>query len=293
MPLLNHDQTILVTLKAFGDFVIAANVASRFFCGNQGLEIVAGNYTRDLAEAMGVDHITNFIGGEGMHDVPSIYNIRKDGLVNAGRSLVHFRKEIGQLPVGAPLIFDRLGWRERIIGSGYPLREIPRSVKNIYLGYSEILMSLGFEENKAFVRKDVSFIRRVLIIPGARSVQRIIPSDVLINISERLLVKGVECKIILFEGEYDHIANRTCVEKIPRNFISLVDKIKSADLIVSADSLPAHLGEFCNIPVFVFTPIPDWTIYWLPKSAYQTNAMSTFKSSDIFFAWLDKNFPKI
>ena len=69
-------------------------------------------------------------------------------------------------------------------------------------------------------------------------------------------------------------------------FDSLVKSIKEFDLIVSADSLPAHIAEYFGINVFVFSPVDNH--YWLPKSAFLNGAYAKFDEVIKFKKWLSR-----
>ncbi len=125
-----------------------------------------------------------------------------------------------------------------------------------------------------------------MIIPGARVQFKNIPISVISRALKILENREIDCSVITFVGENLDVPLDSNIVVLPRDFGSLISSIKSADLVLSADSLPAHLSFYLNIPVFVFTPIPAWTIKWLPLSAYRSKAFADFSDETAFRNWL-------
>lgn len=280
----------IVTLKAFGDFLIACNAARSLMehMPSESVSIIAGSHVRPLAEALNIpsDRIL-YISDAVSSDVPAIFDARKHGAFAALKSLINIRRQINCLQPDIELVFDYLGWRERLIGSGKELHGLPVFAENIYVAYDLFFESIG-SASKSEELLPVINISRAIIIPGARMDFRIIPHAVILDIYRQLECHGIEVKVILLEGEEIDVPKDLIVEVVPRNFSSLVSSIRDSNFVVSADSLPAHLSAFLGVPVFVFTPIPDWTSYWLPKSAFLNKGMATFAELEPFRCWLEK-----
>lgn len=108
----------IITLKAFGDFVIACCATSRVQSAN-GMDapaIVAGEHVRSLASALGLEKTIHFIGDDSWSDVPAAFDVRKRGVLSAMRSLQNLRHRLDALPSSMDFVFDHSGWRERFIG---------------------------------------------------------------------------------------------------------------------------------------------------------------------------------
>jgi hypothetical protein len=279
----------IVTIKAFGDFTIAAKVARdyRSLNATRGINIVAGEHVRSLACALGIEHNINFIGEQFLTDVPAIFDIKNRGVTQALKSIKYLRKGIAKSFLSSELVFDRLGWRERILGLGRTTHGLCRN-KNIYIEYEDFFESRGYKKEIKSI-KQTKFINRIVVIPSARMPHRRLQKSLMTEIVNELNRRGLEVEVVLIEGEVVDIIDNTKVKKIPREFEFLINSIKSADLLISADSLPAHLAAFFDIPVFVFTPTPNWSNYWLPKSAYNTIGMASFNVTSQFYTWLNEN----
>jgi hypothetical protein len=278
----------IVTLKAFGDFVIACS-ASRRVQSTVGMNIptvVAGEHVRSLASALGLDRTVQFIGDDSWTDVPAAFDARKRGVLSALRSLKNLRNRIDALPTSMELVFDHLGWRERFIGQGRLLQSLSGESGNIYLAYDKFFESLGYGILKVCpeIKHAVS---RAIIIPGARMRHRQIPAPVLAELAAELRQRCINSSVVVLEGESIDLPAGIHVKKLPRNFGELVAAVKDSDLVISADSLPSHLSEFLDVPVFVSTPSPK--PYWLPRSAYLTNGWATFADIQPLRSWLNNN----
>lgn len=280
----------IVTLKAFGDFLIACNAARVLEAhnSNQPISIIAGSHVRPLADALNIPNDrVEYISDSVSSDVPAIFDVRKQGAFSALKSLGGIWRQINLLHPDVELVFDCLGWRERLIGFGRKIHGLPKFAENIYVGYDLFFESIGCASiSEEF--PSVINISRAIIIPGARMDFRIIPTSVILNIYRELERRGIDVRVILLEGEEIDVPLELTIEVVPRSFSSLVSSIQDSSFVVSADSLPAHLSAFLGIPAFVFTPIPDWTLYWLPKSAFLTKGMATFVDLEPFRYWLDK-----
>lgn len=281
----------IVTLKAYGDFVIACNAARVLQTSIQSepISIIAGSHVQPLAEALEIpiDRVF-YISDSVSSDVPAIFDARKRGLFSALKSLINVRCQINCLHPDSDLVFDSLGWRERLIGLGRKIHGLPGFAKNIYIGYDHFFESIGYLPRSEDFPSAIN-ISRAIIIPGARMGFRIIPRSVILNIYKELKSHGIEVKVVLLEGEKIEVSQGLATEVVPRNFSALVSSVKDSDFVVSADSLPAHLSSLLGIPAFVFTPIPAWTSYWLPKPTFLTNGMATFDDMEPFRYWLNKH----
>jgi hypothetical protein len=280
----------IVNFKAFGDFLIAVTVARCLKTNNSlsPISLIAAPHHKELADALKisepkVEYISNVVSS----DVPAIYDLKKQGLIAGFKSLRNIRRLVDRLPHDAELIFDNFGWRERIIANGRRACQLPSSVNNIYLAYDLLFKNMGYLIDSKSLSPSVN-ITRALIVPGARMNFRVIPSLIISKIYNELAARGIEVQVVLLAGEKIEVPRNLRIKVIPRSFTALIDLIKSSDIVVSADSLPSHLSAYLDVPNFVFSPIPKWSSYWLPRTTYLSQGMATFSNADPFRAWLDK-----
>lgn len=278
----------IVTLKAFGDFVIACSASRRVQSANGVLApiVIAGEHIRSLALALNVDREIQFIGDDSWSDVPAAFDVRRCGVLSALRSLQNLRDLLNTQSSGMDLIFDHSGWRERFIAGRRFFHSLSLKSGNIYLAYDQLFESLGYEILRTSF-EITHAISRVIIIPGARMRHKQIPTHVLLELAAELRQRCINTSVVVLEGESIDLPAGIHVKRVPRNFGELVAAVKNSDLVISADSLPGHLSEFLGIPVFVSTPSPN--PYWLPQSAYLTNGWATFADIQPLRNWLNNN----
>ena len=274
----------LVCLKSYGDFVIALRSVQRLSQQHHGdlPELVAGTHLRALADALPVTSTVRFVGDPAQTHVPAAYDLRRFGVAAALRSLIGLRQDLGGGGRSDIRLFDRVGWRERMLAGGSQLRGLP-AVPNIYLAYAHYFEGHGLVVSPSLpLRRQTGL--KALVFPASRVNRKVLPRDVINGALSQLRSLGYAAEVLLLEGEQVDLPPNALVNRQPRNFPSLVDAICGADLVVSADSLPAHLGEFFGIPTFVISPQPNE--YWLPEAAFATRGWCTFNDAAGLSRWV-------
>lgn len=281
----------IVTLKSFGDFVIACNAVMnlRLSCENFAIGIIAGEHVRSLAMALGFNDGIEYIGEYGSVEVPSAFDIRKRGLVAGLISIIKLRSSLSKVPNIEP-IFDSIGWREILIGYGRTTHALPSDISNIYLAYDHFFKSQGCLTLNNNVQISRGY-KRAIIIPGSRVSSKIIPSSAIDSYVYELKRFGIQVHIGVLDGELFDLPQGVDVLKIPRNFNALFSAIIMSDLVISADSLSGHVSEFYNIPVFVSTGKEN--TYWLPRSSYLSGGWAIFGNEGCFRGWLERGLNNI
>jgi hypothetical protein len=274
-------------LKAFGDFVIALSVVRRVLphAGYLPPSIVAGRHLSALATALCAAPFVGFIGDDTWADVPAAFDVGKHGKVSALRSLLDLRRRLALLDNGCSLVFDRLGWCERFVGGRRSLIGLPRDGENIYLAYERVLSDLGYAlaAKETFSNRP---LKHAIIVPGSRIARKTVPARVIAVIHAELSRRGIQPVVITLEGETVEVPSGVRLLALPRSFDVLVATLRATDMVISADSLSAHLGEYHGLPTFVATPAPNR--YWLPQSAFSLNGWATFDDCSRFSLWLER-----
>ncbi len=283
----------IVTLKAFGDFVIACGSARAVQAGANRPQVVAGEYVRPLAAALGVESEVRFIGtqhGAPWTDVPAVFDVRKRGLPAAVRSLFELRAILGQLPPAWNLVFDHAGPRERLLCSHHPFHSLSKEMGNVYLAYRQFFTQQRLTVTPhTIARQFVPY--NALLVPGARMRHRVLPPAVIEQACHTLRERGCAVTVVLLEGEDIPLPEKIRPVRLPRSFQNLVAVMRESDLVITADSLPAHLGEYLQIPQFTFIPTPK--DYMLPQFAYEAKGWTTFDQTPYFSRWLDAALPTL
>jgi ADP-heptose:LPS heptosyltransferase len=278
--------TTIVTLKAFGDFLIAYRALLNAHAINPAadIQLLAGEHVKPLGLALGVQNAhVHYVGGSTLKDVPAAFDARRHGLWAAWRSLVALRQAVHSAqPVHRQLVFDRLGMREQFIGGGRLCLALPRAAPNIYLAYDEYFM-VSPPSAKRF---EVGTARRALIVAASRVPRKVLPREVIAQVHQQLADRGVAAQVLLLEGEQVEVPRSVGLVRLPRQFSALVARLRETDIIVSADSLPAHIGEHLGKPTFVISPAPN--PYWLPRAAFLEGGHGVFGNLENLEKWLDQ-----
>jgi hypothetical protein len=285
------DPVALVTLKSYGDFLIAyrALLNSIKLMPERSVVIITGRHIHSLAEALEVpNEVIKYVGDISLKDVPPAFDVRRCGLIAAAKSLISLRMQVHDLarPLHT-LIFDRLGAREKFIAGRFPVDVLPATSDNIYLAYDNLLGNYPFIGNCDLSHIKLN-LKEALIVPASRIERKVLPKAVIFDLYQQLKEFGVNSRVLLLEGECVNVPPQVPVNTIPRQFSALISALKKSDLVVSADSLPAHLGDYLDRPTFVVSPQPNH--YWLPRTAYRQSACAHFEDLSPFKNWLQKYF---
>ena len=271
------DKVCFLQVKAFGDFVIAAAAVERVRAVDRSRVIMAtGEHLRPLSDAiMPPVPVVELATAE--TGVPSIFDVRRNGLRAAIRSAWNVRRAIARAPLGdgAVILMDHIGPRERFIIGDHPAAGFRDGTDNIYTGYETMLVDAGF--TLVPIAKPVARKRqRIGIFPGSRIAAKNLSPDLVARVLTQAKRDGVEAELFLLDGERPDLERGNLPHTlVPRQFSALYEAIRGVDMVVSADSLPAHLAERAGVDVFVFTPRPN--PFWMPPSVIRENRWGLFE----------------
>jgi len=282
-------RCFVVSLKAFGDFVIALRTIRAI----QGLTtndtppgLLAGEHLRQLAEALGVEQQVSFVPSGSAF--PAAFDFKRRGPLQGLASVLRLRNSLRHLPGDCGLIFDALGWRENFIAAAYR-RQAYVSAPNVYIACADTLRSLGFEIPRNNPVAAPPLNRAPLrgmarIFPSSRKTDKCIPAAVTARLVRQLGQAGLACEVIELAGEAVELTPELPIRRLERNFGTLIEAVRGSDLVVSADSLPGHLADYFAVPAYIISPIEN--SYWLPLSCFVDNAWSLFQDEQSFAGWL-------
>lgn len=283
----SHLSATIVTLKAYGDFLIAYSAMSRAIVDNPAVDIrlLAGEHVRSLGLALGVPEAkVEYVGGSALKDVPAAFDVSRRGLWAAGRSLLSLRGAVHGSQFGRrELLFDRLGPRERLISGGGQCVALPPEAPNIYLAYDAHFL-VGADLSPRL--KVIGGVRRAVIVPASRVARKVLPASVIATVHQQLVEREITPHVLLLEGEQVEVPQSIDLVRVPRDFSTLISCLREADIVVSADSLPAHIGEHLGKPTFVISPTPN--PYWLPMHAFLQGGHAVFNDPGNLSNWLDR-----
>ncbi len=271
---------LFCSLKSYGDLVIASNFLRRLDPREYGL--LAGSHLHPLLQALRFEGSLSFLNTGS--SVPAFFDVSKCGYNNALRSIFQLRKRIkaSMSDKRDILVFDTLGVRQRYLAWPSRVEQISQGEPNIYLDYYRYL---GIPYDQKFMQ-DID-ISKVVIFPDSRIKEKIIPDQLLISICRENSTRGILTRIIKVGLPEPLPALAGCDVKWIDGFDKLIQEVVSAEAIVSADTLPAHLAEYYDIPTFVFTPKPN--DYWMPLTAYLYKQYSGFDDLSRYQMWVKRN----
>ena len=254
-------------VKAFGDLVIAAaSLRSLPAPELSRCRLVICPYLKDLAQVLspGCEIV---VLGTSDSSVPAAFNLKQEGLLMGLKSLLILRGAVERIMPDSTLVMTTIGIRERFIVGKNSYRKIP-TANNVYLGYQMFIdqsfpslitltPSLAIEKVR---------LTRILICPYSRVNSKNLPLQVVIELAAICEEACLDFEILLLEGEHFEHPKLPFKRVIPRRFDALSAALSECAAVISADSLPAHLAEYCGTPTFVVSPIEN--CYWFPKSVF-------------------------
>lgn len=143
---------------------------------------------------------------------------------------------------------------------------------NVYDSYARLVgVNLGA---LYFSAPELPLHPRILILPESRKRTKMLAPSLVTAIASRCLEKGAGVKTAFFKkilfatpGEQDvHV-----------HFIDLIRLIQEADLVLTADSLPAHLAQFMAKPHLIIYP-NTVSAEWLTPYAREHHMYATFST---------------
>jgi hypothetical protein len=270
-----HYPISLVSLKSFGDFIVARWALRKLDTTARKVSIIIGDHLKELDAVLGIYPNTYCIphreGG-----VPAIYDINKLGISRGILSAFNLRRHLIELnlPSKSILIFDKVGLRERFIASAYPRRDLPKA-KNIYLAYQQLLGLEGGIASQPTSVGQVVLSKSVGIFPGSRVPAKTLPESVIKNLVHACVSQGMRSTVFILDGEGTNLPlSLESVTILPRRFDAMASAVRSMDAVITADSMPAHMAEYFGKPVFVVSPVPNE--YWLPLSCIASSRWALF-----------------
>ena len=270
----NSTSLALVSLKSFGDFIIARWALRQVDTTASAVTLLMGEHLAELDAVLGSAPSARSIR-HGEDGVPALFDVKKTGLRRGLVSALRLRNLLRSLrmPLGTTLVFDRIGARERFIAASAPIRALPSS-ENVYLAYGALF---GIPAN-TFVSSPLRLppaTPSIGIFPDSRIAAKTLPAHVVSSLVDICREHGRKVDVFRLEGEgHDLRADATPVTLVPRRFSAMAQAVRSVDVVISADSMPAHMAEYFDRPVFVLSPVAN--PYWLPLSCFVSKRWSLF-----------------
>lgn len=274
-------QVCLLQVKSFGDLVIAVSAVERVAAPDRSrVSVAIGRHLASLWEALApavgaIDLDTRESG------VPALFDVRKHGVRAALRSAFDLRRAIARVPIPSEtlMLLDRVNLRERFILSHRHTAAIPEGAGNIYAGYAQLLSEAGLRLESPRSAPALPPPTTAGIFPGSRLAEKNLPADLVAGIMDELKARNIVPRLFLLDGERPDLeASDLPYERVPRQFTAMLEAVAASPVVISADSLPAHLAERRGAKTFVFTPRQN--DFWMPPSVLRHARWSLFDDAE-------------
>ena len=126
-------------------------------------------------------------------------------------------------------------------------------------------------------------VREVVVFPDSRQAAKRIPESTLRTLVDINAAAGVKTRIARVrspESGYVDAPGESTLWGLP----ALVNTVRDAEVIVSADSLPGHLAEYFERPVFILTPQANEPL--MPLSVLLHHRWGRFDAMDAYQRWI-------
>jgi len=267
MTHVNRNCIAVASAKSYGDFVIAHSILSTVTGTDVSrIRLIACPHVRDL-EAVLPRRVPVTWVDTAESNVPALFDVKKRGAWAAARSALRLRREFKKARRDREILaFDAIGLRERFIAGGWPAVMVGNKAANIYHAYSRFLSEHHVEVRAAAASPAPAGARRAGIFPESRLARKQLSAEVVARILDGIAAAGIDASVFIMDGDSTSSRESPSVVAIPRSFASLGAALRSVDLVISADSLPAHLGEYYSRRVFVASLYPNE--FWLPPACF-------------------------
>lgn len=255
----------VVSVKGLGDLVIALTCFEQISpLGRSRIRFLLGEHLRPLWQALAPPFATAPLPHPD-RAAAALFQVHSRRFSDVARSAVGLRRAIRDAhDPAATLLFDEFDIRHRFLSFGMAARGLaPRD--NLYRAWSDFLIDEGLTGTEA-PAVPVAQGKRLHIFPGARETDRRFPPALLHDLVGLAVKAGLSPRIFTVAGEMPHLAGSDLpVEEMPREFAATITAVSSADRVISADSMTAHLSEYRSRPVYVLAPVEKY--FWLPLSS--------------------------
>jgi hypothetical protein len=251
----------LVFLRSFGDFTIAISVLRKssilegyVFYASKHLEPLYIDLKRSLPD---IDLNIHFIDLEIKKKVFGFFTNKHSIELHSFRELMNLRRWVRGMSNG-DVYFEqrRKQWMiAPYMGKTFPY--IHKKSRNIYQSYFQ---HFGVAQGLLSIHNPArSELKKILVLPESRKPSKSFKPLFIHQLTKSLLGQGFEVTTGFFKKLPFQTEGKVAVHVA---FAELIHLIKEADLVVTADSLPAHLAQLLGKPHFVYyeaKPNQEWT----------------------------------
>lgn len=265
---------------AFGDFLIDCHFMR---LARPGRQLLAASYLRPLAEAIEYSGPIRYFDMSAKDIPPSLFNARRASLAAIWGSLVRMRRGILDATDERDVVtVPHRDIRWRLACAPRRMNALRRKHENIYLAYCA---HLGLDIERLVIPIDTT-CRELLIFPDSRQTSKQIPESTLNAVTAANTRAGIRTVIIRARPP-DPVRVDPDGEFSLWGLPALVESIRNAEAIVSADSLPGHLAEYFKRPAFILTPYANESM--MPLSVLLRQRWCRFDDLSAYERWINQD----
>ena len=263
----------LVFLRSFGDFTIAISVLRKssilegyVFYASKHLEPLYIDLKNSLPD---IDLNIHFIDLEIKKKVFGFFTNKHSIELHSFRELMNLRRWVRDEGLGVEEFRGLEGGRTQLffeqrrkqwmiapyMGKTFPY--IHKKSRNIYQSYFQ---HFGVEQSLLSIHNPArSELKKILVLPESRKPSKSFKPLFIHQLTKSLLGQGFEVTTAFFKKLPFQTEGKVAVHVA---FADLIHLINESDLVVTADSLPAHLAQLLGKPHFVYyeaKPNQEWT----------------------------------
>jgi len=262
---------------AFGDFLIDCCFLRRVGAAHR---ILAASYLRPLAEAIDYKGPLSYFEMPAQDVPPSVFNVRKASLREMVSSLRRLRTGI----ITSTLPVDKINVPHSDIR--WSLTCAPRRIYALRLPHENIY--LAYCNHFGLAPKDLvvpmpAHIREVIVFPDSRQPSKQVPESTLRALLNINALAGLRTRVVRVRPP-EAGRKEAPGECSLWGLSALVQAVREAELIVSADSLPGHLAEYFERPVFILTPLANEPL--MPLSVILNQRWARFDTMETYQRWI-------
>jgi len=266
---------IFLCLKSYGDFVIQL-YAIKNFNGSKNVDgILITKHLKPLSDALSFGIKVLIVGDR--KNYPAIFNLKSSNLLKILSDYIYYIFIFSsKCYKNFLIILDSYTIRYSIVLFNNNVQFLPSS-KNIYLAYADFLncKKVQFSTNKKCIRKKNTPTIVGIFVDSRVDIKRIRDSS--LSLIVKLLSEYDTVVRVFFYAKsknQDYRPLMGCSYEWYSSFEKLISNLTAVDIVISSDSVTAHLAELFEKPVYVILPYRN--DYWLPLSSYISNSCCTF-----------------
>ena len=249
----------IVFLRSFGDFTIAISVlrkssshADYVFYASVHLEPLYNDLKAALPD---IDLNIQFIDFGIKKKIFGYFTNKHSVELHSFRELMNLRKWLSGMK-DEELYFEQR--RKQWMIAPFMCKTFPyihKKSRNIYDSY---LAHFGVAPQMLAFQQSLTAFHKILVLPESRKKSKSFQPTFIHALASSLIKQGLDVTTAFFKNIQTVPVGKVATHD---SFADLINLIRAADLVITADSLPAHLSQLLHRPHFVVydgNSNPEW-----------------------------------